>query len=95
MNTFRKRMKKIASIPLAAVLLLSASAFSSEWRAFDHAAFLAAKNSEKTVVLDFHADWCPTCQKQKPILEQILREKEFGGVVGFQVNYDTSADLKK
>ncbi len=32
------------------------------------------KNSEKTVLLDFYADWCGPCRMVSPIVDEIARE---------------------
>lgn len=31
-------------------------------------------NSEKTVIVDFYADWCGPCKMQSPIMEAIANE---------------------
>lgn len=36
--------------------------------------FNLATNSEKTVLLDFYADWCGPCRMVLPIVEQIAEE---------------------
>ena len=33
------------------------------------------KNSEKTVLLDFYADWCGPCRMVGPIVEEIANER--------------------
>lgn len=32
--------------------------------------------SEKTVILDFYADWCMPCKMQSPIIDQIEEERQ-------------------
>lgn len=32
--------------------------------------------SEKTVVLDFYADWCMPCKMQSPIIDEIAEERQ-------------------
>ena len=36
--------------------------------------FDLVKNSEKTVLLDFYADWCGPCRMVSPIVDQIADE---------------------
>lgn len=36
--------------------------------------FEQVKNSEKTVLLDFYADWCGPCRMVAPLLEEIAAE---------------------
>lgn len=62
---------------------------------FSDAAFQAALESGKPVLLDFHADWCPTCRKQSKALEQILAEEKFQGITVFVVDYDNADALEK
>lgn len=36
--------------------------------------FDALRNSEKTVLLDFYADWCGPCRAMSPLVEEIAEE---------------------
>lgn len=36
--------------------------------------FETVKNSEKTVLLDFYADWCGPCRMVSPIVDEIAEE---------------------
>ena len=36
--------------------------------------FESVKNSEKTVLLDFYADWCGPCRMVSPIVDSIAEE---------------------
>lgn len=36
--------------------------------------FDSVKNSEKTVLLDFYADWCGPCRMVSPIVDEIANE---------------------
>ena len=51
------------------------------------------KNSGKTVLLDFYADWCGPCKMVSPIVDQIAEENpEY--LVG-KVNVDDESDLSE
>ena len=55
--------------------------------------FEQIKNSEKTVLLDFYADWCGPCRMVGPIIEKIADEHpEY--VIG-KVNVDEEGELAK
>lgn len=47
--------------------------------------------SEKTVLIDFYADWCGPCKMLSPIVEQFASENENVKVV--KVNVDDAQDL--
>lgn len=85
----------IKQVLIGLSMAISASVMAAEWQPFSKGAFEKAKTSGKTVVIDFHADWCGTCQKQKPILESLLREPKFDTVVGLTADYDKETDLRK
>ena len=51
----------------------------------------AVLNSDKTVLIDFYADWCGPCKAYAPIVEAFATENEDIKVV--KVNVDDSGDL--
>lgn len=82
--------------PLLALLALCASqAFASEM-AFDAAKFEQLQKQNQAVLLDAHADWCPTCKAQAPILRELFSSAEFKNLTLMRVDYDQdSATLKR
>ena len=48
-------------------------------------------NSDKTVLIDFYADWCEPCKIMTPIIEMIAEENENIKVV--KIDVDTETDL--
>lgn len=68
----------------------------ADWQTFDQKAFDMAVASGKGVVLDFHADWCPVCKAQAPILAELINSEMTikKGVVAFKANFDTETVLK-
>jgi thioredoxin 1 len=43
-----------------------------------------------TILVDVAAPWCPTCRRQRPIVEQI--EEETPNLVVYEVDFDTAKD---
>jgi len=63
---------------------------------FDAAAFEAARDSGKSVVLEVAATWCGPCQRMKRTVSELLEKPEFKGVTVFEADYDANkADLQK
>lgn len=62
---------------------------------FTPAAFEAALKSGKPVLVTVHADWCPTCKAQDPILSSLRDDAAFKGLVVFRVDYDGQKDVVK
>lgn len=53
--------------------------------------FFEVKNSDKTVLLDFYADWCGPCRMVGPIVDEIAEENP-QYLVG-KVNVDEEQEL--
>lgn len=82
-----------SAIGLAVVLAAVASAArAAEERAFEAKAFLAAQAQGRTIVVAVHADWCPTCKAQRPILDKLSHEPGFAGFERFRVDFDAQKD---
>ncbi|MBI4044363.1 MAG: thioredoxin family protein [Candidatus Diapherotrites archaeon] len=52
--------------------------------------FEQVKGEGKVILLEFYANWCPICNRQKPELEQAFVELNNSNIAGFQVNYNDS-----
>ena len=50
------------------------------------------KKSEKTVIVDFYADWCGPCKMMAPIIDKVAEELGDSVKVG-KVNTDENMDL--
>ena len=48
-------------------------------------------NSDKTVLIDFYADWCGPCKMFSPVVEAVAKENEDIKVV--KINVDKAQDL--
>lgn len=49
----------------------------------------------KPVVVYFHADWCPTCRAQQPIVDRLSKESAFAPLTIFVADFDTETALEK
>jgi thioredoxin 1 len=63
---------------------------------FEAAAFQAARDSGKPVVLQVAATWCGPCQQMKRAVSELVERPEFKNVVIFEADYDLhKEDLRK
>ena len=86
------RRTLIATV-LAFVLSPIAAAIAIAPVVFDDAAFTAAQAANKTILVQVHADWCPQCAAQRPILAKALASDKYKDVVTFNIDWDTQKDL--
>jgi len=88
-------MKFLSSLAAAlAAFLLAASAWAGEMP-YEKAAFEKALAEGKPVIVDFFADWCPTCKAQKPHVQSLINQPKMKNVTLFVADYDKEKDLKK
>ena len=62
---------------------------------FSADAFKAAQASGGPILVEVHADWCPTCKAQKPILDRLTSEPKFKDLKIFRVDFDSQKDALK
>jgi len=81
---------------IVSTLLLTSAAVTHaiEFQPYSAAALAAAQKADKPVVLQFRADWCPTCRAQDKVL-QTLKSEPGLDVTVLKVNFDTEKELKK
>ena len=76
----------------AAAMFTSATAFATEEQPFTRQAFQAAQSTGKSILVEIHASWCPTCQAQKPILGKLFADPKFKNLAVFRVDFDNQKD---
>jgi thioredoxin-like negative regulator of GroEL len=78
----------LVAAPLAPLWASSAVPFSAE-------AFKAAQASGGPILIEIHADWCPTCKAQNPILDKLTAEPKFKDLKVFRVDFDAMKPVVK
>jgi thioredoxin 1 len=59
---------------------------------FSDAAFKAAAKSGRPVLIEFHADWCPTCRAQEKVVNKLVGST-FSNVLVLRVLFDSQKAL--
>ena len=88
-------MKSLIAVTFSLMLVCFASLASSAEVPFDQAQFDSMRAAGKPVAVVFHADWCPTCRAQAPLLKDLAQTPELKSVTLFVANFDTEKALKK
>jgi len=55
---------------------------------FSAEAFKAAQAAGGPILVEIHADWCPTCKAQGPILDKLAADPKFKDLKIFRVDFD-------
>jgi thioredoxin-like negative regulator of GroEL len=62
---------------------------------FTAEAFKAAQAAGSPILVEIHADWCPTCKAQTPILEKLTADPKFKDLKVFRVDFDAMKAVVK
>ena len=76
-----------AAVSLAAPMVSPALANAAV--PFSPEAFKAAQASGSPILVEIHADWCPTCKAQRPILDKLTSDAKFKNLKVFRVDFDS------
>lgn len=87
--------KILSAICVGLFVLLSSSVSFAAEQTFDRASFDKLIAEGKPVVVDFYADWCPTCKAQQPSVTALASDPRLKAVTIFKADYDKEKELKK
>jgi thioredoxin 1 len=88
--------RRILLAGMASSFLAASGAQAANKVPFEAAAFQAARDSGKPVVLEVAATWCGPCQQMKRAVSELVERPEFKNVVIFEADYDLhKEDLRK
>lgn len=90
--TFSRRAILVLGISAS---LLSSVALATTKANFTSAAFEAANNAGKPILVEVTAPWCPTCKAQAPILGELSSQSRFKDLSTFTVDFDSQKDVLK
>jgi thioredoxin 1 len=89
-----RRMFNVAIVS-AALVTRFAPAWASTAVPYSAEAFKAAQASGSPILVEIHADWCPTCKAQGPILDKLTADPKFKGLKIFRVDFDAMKTVVK
>jgi len=75
--------------------LFFATTGSAASKPYDQAGFDAAQAAGKPILVEIHADWCPTCRAQEPVISELLKEPKNANFVVLRVDFDKQKDVLK
>lgn len=87
-------MFKFTRVLMLLSFLATGSALAAD-QAFDQAVFDALQKQGKPVLVMIHADWCPTCKAQEPILGELLKTPELQAITALRVDFDKQKAVVK
>lgn len=87
-------MLRIFRLMMMALLLAAASVFAASLP-FDQGKFDLLQKEGKPVLVVVHADWCPACAVQEPIVSALLKTPELQGITALQIDFDKQPEAVK
>ena len=84
---------KTVKIVFSIIAMIAASLVHAD--PFTQETFNALVKEGKPVLVEVHADWCPTCQAQAPITSALLKEAPYRAITSLKVDFDKQKDALK
>jgi thioredoxin 1 len=80
-------------LAISALAVMPTLARAAAITTFTEAEFKAAQKDGKSILVSIHADWCPTCRAQAPIIQGLIDSDKFKNLVTFRVDFDGQTDV--
>lgn len=75
--------------------MLVSNVVSADTIAFTQTGFNSLQKEGKSILVEVHAPWCPTCRAQAPIVNEIINKKEYQSITVLRVDFDGQKDILK
>jgi thioredoxin-like negative regulator of GroEL len=75
------------------LLCLGISQASEE--AFTQTAFDKLQAQDAPILISVHAEWCPTCRAQAPVISKLLKKADYQHINALRVDFDQQAAVVK
>ena len=79
---------RLVSVAGLMLLVMASPALAGEKLRFDQTRFAAAQQTNRPILVDITASWCPTCKAQQPIIDKLAVTPEFRDLTIFEVDFD-------
>lgn len=73
--------------------ILFSACVRADQQAFTQAAFDKLQKEGKPILVHIHANWCPTCRAQTPIISSLLKQKDFQNLTLLRVDFDNQKEV--
>ena len=87
--------RHLLAVAAFAGLVSSVPSHAAENIPYTPGAFGEAQKAGKPILVEIHADWCPTCRAQAPIISDQRKNPRFKDLVVFRVDFDGQKDVVK
>ncbi|NKC29847.1 thioredoxin family protein [Falsiroseomonas selenitidurans] len=84
--------RTLLAIATGTLLLKVAPAAAAVRQPFTAAGFEAAQAAGLPILIEVFADWCPTCQAQKPHVAAVAADPRMREAVLFTIDFDSQKD---
>lgn len=83
-----KPFRTLAAFSAFAAMAISTPVIAGPIKSYSVTAFKAAQKAGKPILVDVHADWCPTCRRQAPTIAEISKDPAYSRLVIFKIDFD-------
>jgi len=82
-------MRNALALALLPLAVISAPAHAGAIRPYSSALLARAQAAGLPVLVDVHADWCPTCRAQDPTIREIAGDPAYAKLVILKLDFDS------
>lgn len=88
-------LSRPAALAALTAVFIAAPALAGPIQPFSTAALTAAQARGAPILVDVHADWCPTCKAQAPTLAAMAKDPAFAKLVILQLDFDKQTEEER